>query len=66
MSSPKTERNKLLVKLRKQYEKERDAYKAGKGKKPKKEWTWAALADEFKFKSRNAAREIYAHSKDKF
>lgn len=44
MSLPKFERNKAIVKLRK--------------KDPKK-WTWGKLAEEFGFKSRATAKEIY-------
>ena len=61
MSAPKLERNKLLVKLRRAYEQA-----MAQGKKPKKDWTWEALRIEFKFKSRNAAREIYLNFKDRF
>lgn len=54
MSHIKLERNKALVKLRKRYLKD-----LAEGKKPKKTWSWKALSEEFGFKSRATAKEIY-------
>jgi hypothetical protein len=51
MSHPKTDRNKLIVKLR--------------NENPEK-WSWRAIAKEFGFKSHNTAKEIYTTFEVKF